>query len=108
MNYSSGPPAAAVAVFIGFIVLFVLAMSTVSTIAWCFIFKRAGYSWALGLLTLVPIANIVVFFVLAFSRWPIQNEVDRLRAAAGPAASSRYGGVYYPVQPPQGQAQERT
>ena len=39
-------------VFIG------LAFALIGIIAWCMIWKRAGYSWALGLLMLVPLANL--------------------------------------------------
>jgi uncharacterized membrane protein len=43
------------------------------------IFSKAGYSGALGLLMFVPIANIIVLCVLAFSEWPIYRELNRLR-----------------------------
>ena len=65
------------------LVLAVLFSSAVTAIAWCFIWKRAGYSWALGLLMLLPVANIVAFFVLAFSRWPVQRRLDRLEGRPG-------------------------
>ena len=42
-------------------------------------FSKAGYSWALGLLMLVPIANIIMPFVLAFGDWPIYKELRLLR-----------------------------
>ena len=34
------------------------------------IFKKAGFHPALALLMIVPLANIVMLFVLAFARWP--------------------------------------
>jgi energy-converting hydrogenase Eha subunit B len=40
---------------------------------------KAGYAGALGLLVLVPIANIVFVYFLAFSEWPSQRR--------GPASS---------------------
>jgi hypothetical protein len=45
----------------------------------CKIFSKAGYPWALGLLMLVPIANLVMLLVLAFGDWPIHREMRLLR-----------------------------
>jgi hypothetical protein len=45
----------------------------------CKIFSKAGYCWALGLLMLVPIANIIMPFVLAFADWPIQKKLRLLK-----------------------------
>lgn len=56
-----------------------LGFGLLGIIAWCMIWKRAGYSWALGLLMLVPLANFIVFLILAFSKWPVEREVERLR-----------------------------
>lgn len=38
---------------------------------WWRIFKKAGYKGALGLLCLIPIANIIMLAILAFKEWPI-------------------------------------
>ena len=46
------------------------------------IFHKAGYCWAWGLLTLVPIANIILPFVLALGDWPVRKELRRLKEAA--------------------------
>ena len=55
----------------GFILL-ILAVNIV-LIVWpfCRIFSKAGYPWALGILMIVPVANIIMPFVLAFGDWPI-------------------------------------
>lgn len=58
---------------------FGLLTTIVIALLYCKIFSKAGYSWALGLLMLVPIANIVMLFVLAFSDWPICNELRLLK-----------------------------
>jgi hypothetical protein len=43
------------------------------------IVSQAGYSGVWGLLYVIPIVNIVVFFVFAFSKWPaIRRLEDRL------------------------------
>ncbi|HDZ39885.1 MAG TPA: hypothetical protein ENH62_16705 [Marinobacter sp.] len=51
----------------------------IALIIWCKLFSKAGYPWALGLLVLVPIANIVVAFYLAFADWPVLKELRQLR-----------------------------
>lgn len=56
-----------------------LAVFILSIIVWWRIFAKAGYSGAMGLLMFVPIANIIVLLILAFGRWPIEEELDRLR-----------------------------
>lgn len=48
-------------------------------VIWWRIFSKAGYSGALGLLMLVPIANLVMILILAFGEWPIQAELKQLR-----------------------------
>ncbi len=69
------------------VLLIGLAVSAVFIIGWCMIWKRAGYSWALGLLMMVPLANLVAFLVLAFSRWPVQREAQHLRGLVGRSAA---------------------
>jgi len=44
-------------------------------LVFCKIFSKTGFSWALGLLMFVPIANIIMLFVLAFAEWPIEREL---------------------------------
>jgi len=73
----------AVLLIAGCFILFMLLVSFIVTAlmvwAYCRIFSRAGYSWALGLLMLVPMANIILPFVLAFGDWPIQRELQLLK-----------------------------
>jgi hypothetical protein len=59
--------------------LFGLIVVAIKTLIFCKIFSKAGYSWALGLLMLVPIANIIMPFVLAFADWPIQKKLRSLK-----------------------------
>ena len=72
-------PQAAPAVFVGiftiFVILFALIMAVIQIVAFCKIFSKAGFSWALGLLMLVPIANIIITLFLAFADRPIQREL---------------------------------
>ena len=40
---------------------------------WWRIFKKAGYHGALGILCLMPIANIIMLAILAFKEWPVNK-----------------------------------
>lgn len=62
-------------VFLIFLIPVVMIIVAVKILIFCKIFSKTGYSWTLGLLILVPIANIVMLFVLAFAEWPIQREL---------------------------------
>jgi len=62
-----------------FILFVVLVVTIIKVLVYCKIFSNAGYSWALGLLMLVPIANIIMLFVLAFADWPIRKELRLLK-----------------------------
>jgi Na+-translocating ferredoxin:NAD+ oxidoreductase RnfD subunit len=62
-----------------FAMLVGLVVIIIKTWIYCRIFSKAGYSWALGLLILVPIANIIIPFVLALGDWPVQKELRQLR-----------------------------
>ncbi|HYL93631.1 MAG TPA: hypothetical protein VEW69_10815 [Alphaproteobacteria bacterium] len=46
------------------------------------IFRKAGRSAAWAVLMFVPLVNLLVMVWFAFSEWPVQKELDRLRAAA--------------------------
>jgi uncharacterized membrane protein (DUF485 family) len=61
---------------IAFIALVILA---VKLLICCKIFANAGYSWALGLLTIIPIVNIIMVFYLAFADWPVNKELRELK-----------------------------
>ena len=52
-------------------------------IAYIRIIQKAGYSGWWILIGLVPIVNVVMFLVFAYSRWPLQRENDELRARLG-------------------------
>ncbi len=67
------------AIFIVFGILMGLIVLIIKILIYCKIFSKAGYCWALGLLMLVPIANIIMPFVLAFGDWPIQKELRLLK-----------------------------
>jgi hypothetical protein len=58
------------AFFAGFFFVYLLLLIAMG-IAWVQILRKAGYSGAWVLVGLVPFVNIVMFFVFAFSRWPV-------------------------------------
>jgi glycerol-3-phosphate acyltransferase PlsY len=62
-----------------FVILMLLIVTAIKILIFCKIFSKAGYCWALGLLMLVPIANIIMLFVLAFADWPVQREMRLLK-----------------------------
>jgi hypothetical protein len=88
----SGDQEAALVVFfaiaIAVIVLFALLITILLVLSYCKIFKKAGYSWAWGLLWLVPFGNIILPLVLAFGDWPIIKDIRKLKSPPPPAGSS--------------------
>ena len=44
-------------------------------IIWWRIFSKAGYSGARSLLLFIPIVNLIIIIMLAFSEWPIESEI---------------------------------
>jgi hypothetical protein len=60
--------------------------------------SKAGYDGALSLLMLIPLANVVVLLMFAFSDWPIERELSALRARAGGGSGDQPGTALW--QPP--------
>ena len=87
-NSGGGALAIILIVYLAVVVLFFVAGWKILT--------KAGYSGAWVFIQLVPLVNIVMFFVFAFSEWPILKELDRLRA--GTSYPALYGGP--PSVPP--------
>ena len=56
---------------------FFLLMMALSIYMYCRVFSKTGYSWAMGLLVLVPFGNIIVLAILAFGNWPILQQFRR-------------------------------
>ena len=84
MEHTFGSHGSEIAPAIGFMfAMFFMFIGLIVTIimAWvyCRIFHKAGYPWALGLLMLVPIANLIMPFVLGFGDWPIEKELRALK-----------------------------
>ena len=61
-------------------VALVVSLYVLVLVAYVRIIQKAGYSGWWVLIGLVPIVNVVMFFVFAFSTWPVQRENEALRA----------------------------
>jgi hypothetical protein len=72
-------PSVLIVIFITLGILLALLVTIIKILIYCKIFSKAGYHWALGLLMLVPIANIIMPFVLAFGDWPVHKELRLLK-----------------------------
>jgi len=74
----AAPVFLALLIMFGFLIL--LIITALLTMAFCKIFSKAGYSWALGLLMLVPVVGVIITpFILAFADWPIQKQLRKLK-----------------------------
>ena len=74
-NLASVDPVVGLVMFVIWLALFCLFM-------WPYvrIIQKAGYSGWHILWMFVPIANLVMLFVFAFARWPIEEKVARLES----------------------------
>jgi hypothetical protein len=113
----SGAVAAAMAAMAGGFVIFGLIMLAIMIAIYYVIIKKTGYNPLLALLMLVPgIGPLILLIMLAFTEWPIQRELNALRAqlaggaqypgaggysgsAPGPGAAPYLGGPTLPPPP---------
>ena len=68
---------------VGFAILLTLFVVAVTALIFCKIFAKAGFHWALGLLTILPFFNLIMQIYLAFADWPIYRELRQLRQQSG-------------------------
>jgi len=68
---------------LAFLTLLGLAATALTVLAFCKMAAKAGYSWALGLLTIVPLGNVILPLYLAFADWPVHRELRQLRQRCG-------------------------
>lgn len=73
------PNVSLTAVYLLIVVAVGLVSTIVSLVIWWKIFAKAGYSGTLSLLMLIPLVNLIVMLYLAFSTWPLEEELRRLR-----------------------------
>ncbi len=83
MDSSNVARCEAIPVLVMVIVALALLVGLILTIAiiwiYCKIFAKAGYCWALGLLMMVPIVNIIMLCLLAMGDWPVLRELRQLK-----------------------------
>lgn len=58
-------------------------ISVLFAVCFMFIFSKAGYSKWRGLLMLIPIVNLIIFLMFAFSKWPILTGQQKVSRATG-------------------------
>ena len=75
------------------IAVFGIGMAAVMVIPYWKIYTKTGQAGAMALLQLIPLVNIVMLYVLAFSEWPIEREMraaKEARGGAGQTTPARY------------------
>jgi uncharacterized membrane protein YhaH (DUF805 family) len=79
MDHSAVAAASAVAALV--FVYGIVALGIIVFMIWLYwrIFAKAGYSGALALLNFIPgIGHLICLIILAFSRWPIEDQLAML------------------------------
>jgi hypothetical protein len=69
---------------IGFVVFLIFLFTVVMLIPYWKILTKAGYSGALSLLLLLPLANVVILFWFAFTEWPLEKRLADLQRQLRP------------------------
>ena len=62
-------------ILILFIAFIALGFTAIKVFSFCKIFSKAGYSWAFGLLMLLPLSEAIIPLILAFMDWPVCKEL---------------------------------
>jgi hypothetical protein len=89
MDRYSPAATSALAAFFFFYVIVLLAIVVFSIWIYWRIFAKAGYNGALSLLNLIPgVGPLICVLILAFGRWPIEDQLALLQ------------GRYVPPPPP--------
>ncbi len=73
------------------IIALAVGINIIYIVAMCKIFSKAGYHWAMGLLTLVPVVGFFIPLYLAFAEWPIQKKLKATeQQTAAPASVQNF------------------
>jgi heme/copper-type cytochrome/quinol oxidase subunit 2 len=81
-NTNSAATASFLAGFILVYVVIIVGVLAFTIWAYWRMFEKAGFSGAMSLLNLIPgFGPLICLIVLAFGRWPIEEELTALRAA---------------------------
>ena len=73
-----------------------LALLIIMIVAYVSIIRQAGYSGWWVLVGLVPVVNLIMLFVFAFSTWPVTRQLRLLQG------TGRYGRPNHPIVPAPG------
>lgn len=68
------------ATFYMFFAVVIIAMCVFSIWVYWRVFQRAGFNGALALLNLVPVGNLICMIILAFGRWPIEDQLAAMQS----------------------------
>lgn len=80
MDNGNSSAAAAFSAFAMGYCVFILAFVALTIFIFWRIFKKAGQNGAMSLIALIPgIGTIIVLCILAFSKWPIETELEQQR-----------------------------
>ena len=82
MHFRHGPGPAEL-ILILFIAFIALTFTAIKVFSFCRIFSKAGYSWAFGLLMLLPMSELIIPLILAFMEWPVCKELRLLKKEPG-------------------------
>lgn len=75
-SFVPGPVESILILFVTFIVV---VLTAIKVFSFCKIFSKMGYSWAFGLLMLLPLSEVVIPLILALIDWPISKEFRLLK-----------------------------
>ena len=82
--------------------IFILVGLAIVIIPFWFILKKAGFSPWLSLLNAVPLGNLILLYVLAFSDWRVAPVAPPVWPGQPPYPPSYPPSPYPPSNPPQG------
>lgn len=84
MNANSLSNAALTPEVLLLVLIFVLMMVVIGILPYWKIFSKAGFSGWISLLMLLPLVNLVVLYVVAFSNWNVQPTSYQQQVAPPP------------------------
>lgn len=95
--YPADPNSArAIHAFLFLLPIVIVVVATIVLVPTWRICKKAGFTPWLSLLIFVPLGNLILLYVLAFSDW----RVIPIEQLGWPAYPPQYGGQYPPGYPP--------
>jgi hypothetical protein len=85
MDRNSAATASAFAAFAFIYVIVICAVLAFTIWVYWRIFTKAGYNGAMSLLNLIPgVGPLIVLLVLAFGRWPIEDQLAAQQGGVAP------------------------